>query len=84
MDSTSDPWPRDAVRTYAALRYSGASPSRAQNELALAPRRADQLEALFRLRRPGKGPDEARPKFARHETHVRAVLKAGGYPVLGR
>jgi hypothetical protein len=40
------------------------------------------MEALFRARRGGAGPDAMRPRFARHETHAAAVLAAGGYPVL--
>ena len=32
--------------------------------------------------RPGDAGDRTTPKFARHALHVRAVLAAGGYPVL--
>jgi len=40
------------------------------------------LEAQFQVRRPGG--ERMRPRFARHEKHVAAVLAAGGYPVLCR
>ncbi|WP_156467145.1 MULTISPECIES: hypothetical protein [unclassified Phenylobacterium] len=68
--------------TYAALRYGGASQSRAQAELAITPRQAGMLENVFRVARPGKMLDRMRPRFARHEAHVAAVLSAGGYPAL--
>jgi len=32
--------------------------------------------------RPGDDSDRTTPRFARHESHVRAVLAAGGFPVL--
>lgn len=41
----------------------------------------DRLERQF-LARPGRGEDAMRPRFARHEEHVQAVLRQGGYPVL--
>jgi len=34
--------------------------------------------------RPGDAGDRTTPKFARHRAHVRAVLAAGGFPVLAR
>ena len=71
-------------RTYAALRHSGASQGRACAELGLAADRGRQLEALFRVPRPGQGVDAARPRFARCAAHVAAVAAAGGYPVLRR
>lgn len=70
--------------SYAVLRHGGASPTRAQAELAISASRAWQLEALFRVRRPGKGGEGARPRFARNRSHVEAVLRAGGFPVLRR
>lgn len=42
------------------------------------------LEAWFRRRGGGPGPDAMRPSFARHAAHVRAVLGEGGYPVAER
>jgi hypothetical protein len=33
---------------------------------------------------PGDASDRTTPRFARHEIHVRAVLAAGGFPVMGR
>jgi len=36
------------------------------------------------LARPGDAGDRTTPRFARHAAHVRAVLAAGGYPVLAR
>ena len=68
--------------SYAALRYGGASQARAQAELAITPRHAGRLETLFHVPRPGKLLDRMRPRFARHEAHVAAVLAGGGYPVL--
>ena len=71
-------------RTYAALRYSGASEGRARIELGLAPRRGRELEAMFRAPRPGDRADRERPRFARCAQHVAAVKAAGGFPVLCR
>ena len=71
-------------RTYAALRQSGASSRRAGLELGLSVAELHQLEALFRVRRPGLGCDAVRPRFARCAQHVAAVRRAGGYPVLSR
>ncbi len=68
--------------TYAALRYGGASQSRAQAELAITQREAGMLERVFRVPRPGKMLDRMRPRFARHDEHVAVVLAAGGYPAL--
>jgi hypothetical protein len=70
--------------TYAALRYGGASQARAGAEGANPPARARQLEAIFHVPRPGKLMDRMRPRFARHEAHVAAVLAAGGYPAIRR
>jgi hypothetical protein len=72
-----------ATASYAALRHEGYSPLRAQRELGLAQGRAARLERGFQ-RRPGGGADAMKPRFARHEPHVRAVLALGGYPVLRR
>jgi hypothetical protein len=69
--------------TYAALRFGGASQTRAQAELAITPARSRELESLFQVRRPGKGGD-MRPRFSRDAQHVRAVQSAGGYPALCR
>ena len=83
--STSYPTPHVEIgRTYAALRHSGASQGRACVELGLAPERGRQLEARFRVPRPGQSADAARPRFARCALHVAAVAAEGGYPVLRR
>jgi len=74
--------PNHSGQAYAALRHGGASQARAQAELALSAEGAAELEARFRVRRPG--PDAMRPRFARHEAHVAAVLAEGGYPALIR
>ena len=71
-------------RSYAVLRHSGASQGRACLELGLPAESGRQLEARFRVRRPGQGADAPRPRFARCDLHVAAVLAAGGYPVLSR
>jgi hypothetical protein len=70
-----------ASASYAALRYEGAPPPRAQAALDLSPATAARLERLFRAR-PGGGADAMRPRFARHSAHVRAVLAQGGFPLL--
>ena len=70
--------------TYAALRYGGASQSRAQAELAISAGEAHCLERIFKVVRPGKMLDRMRPRFARHADHVAAVLAAGGYPAIAR
>lgn len=66
---------------YAVLRHMGASPEAARAELDLPAATAARFEQRF-LGRPRGGPDPMRPRFARHETHVRAVLAQGGFPVL--
>jgi hypothetical protein len=70
--------------TYAALRYGGASLDRARAELAITPDYACKLEAVFNVPRPGKLMDRMRPRFARHEAHVAAVLAGGGFPAIRR
>jgi hypothetical protein len=69
-------------QSYAVLRRGGASPERALAELAIPVARGAELEAVFRVRRPGQGADAMQPRFARHDRHVAAVLAAGGYPAL--
>jgi hypothetical protein len=76
--------PAHSGQAYAALRHGGASQARARAELALSVERAAELEARFRVRRPGEGPDAMRPRFARHQLHVATVLKQGGYPAIPR
>lgn len=68
--------------TYSVLRYGGATRARACAECCVSSGRSFQLEAHFRIRRPGVGTDAMRPKFARHEAHVERVLAFGGYPKL--
>ena len=70
-----------ASASYAACRYGGAPPGIVQVQLDLPPETAAMLERLFQ-RRTGGGPGAMRPRFARHEAHVRAVTAEGGYPVL--
>jgi hypothetical protein len=62
-------------RTYAALRWGGASQGRAGAELGLSPAVLPDLEARFRWRHARRPRDAA---------HVKAVLRAGGYPALDR
>ena len=64
--------------SYVALRHGGAPPARARAQLGLSPRVGFELEQLFRKRK-GR---PLRPRFARDDLHVRAVLRAGGFPVL--
>ena len=68
-----------ASAAYVACRYGGAPPGVARVELELAADVAEGLERRF-LARPGGGPDPLKPRFARHDAHVRAVVAAGGYP----
>jgi len=69
-------------QTYSALRYGGATRAQACAECCVSSGRSIQLEAHFRIRRPGVGADAMRPKFARHKAHVARVRAAGGYPAL--
>ena len=83
--STAYPIPHVEIgRTYTALRYGGAPEARARAELGLSAAKARELEALFRVQRPGPTGDTTRPRFARSAEHVAVVLAAGGYPVLCR
>jgi hypothetical protein len=68
---------------YFACRLGGAPPEFAQTELGLTSEAVVCLERLFQAR-PGGGPDPMKPRFARHQTHVSAVMAQGGFPVLGR
>jgi hypothetical protein len=70
-----------ASASYAACRYGGAPPGIVQVQLDLPAETAAALERLFQ-RRPGGGPGAMRPRFARHEAHVCAVMAEGGYPAL--
>ncbi|MGH6965604.1 MAG: hypothetical protein ACREE0_14080 [Phenylobacterium sp.] len=67
--------------SYATLRYEGVPPPQARVSLQLPETTAARFERLF-LARPGAGPDPMRPRFARHELHVTAVMAQGGYPAL--
>ena len=70
-----------ASASYAACRFGGAPPDIVRVQLDLPAEIAAKLERLFR-RRPGGGAYAMRPRFARHQAHVRAVLAEGGYPAL--
>jgi hypothetical protein len=67
-----------ASAAYAALRQGGAPPAHASAQLGLGRRVSRELETWFRARRGGA----VRPRFARHERHVAAVLAEGGFPAL--
>jgi hypothetical protein len=69
-----------ASASYAAARHGGAPPDFVAVELALPPETAVKLERLFQRR--GGGVHAMKPRFARHESHVAAVLAEGGYPAL--
>ena len=64
--------------TYSALRHGGAPPARVLAQLGLGRSVAIELERWFCKRRGGV----LRPRFARHDVHVRAVLEQGGFPDL--
>ena len=81
MDRSIPPVATWASASYAVLRYEGAPPPRARDELGLGAPAAQRLERLFQAR-AGGGTDPMRPAFARHAAHVKAVLAAGGYPAL--
>ncbi|RAK52574.1 hypothetical protein [Phenylobacterium deserti] len=69
--------------SYAALRHGGEPPARARSLLGLDAIVAGRLERLFQTR--GRTEEAAmRPKFARCEAHVAAVLREGGFPALVR
>jgi hypothetical protein len=70
-----------ASASYAACRHGGSPPDLVRVELELPAEAAVRLERLFRGQRGGGG-DAMRPRYARHEAHVRAVAAEGGYPVL--
>lgn len=67
--------------SYSVLRYEGAPPCAVRLRLRLGAPAAARLERLFQGS-GGRGPEPMRPRFARHELHVAAVLAEGGYPVL--
>lgn len=64
---------------YSVLRCGGASSARACAEIGVNSGRGSQLEVVFR-----RNADGVQPRFARHQRHIRAVLRAGGFPVLTR
>ncbi|MBW8812492.1 MAG: hypothetical protein JF588_03610 [Caulobacterales bacterium] len=84
MDMKPHPADRRAElgQSYFVLRHGGASAERASAELGLACASGRTQEALFQVRRPGKGGDPMRPRFARHDRHVAATRAAGGFPAL--
>ena len=81
MKPFAPPKPTLASALYAACRHGGAPPQIVRIQLDLPPETAERLERLFRAK-PGGGADAMRPRFARHEAHVQAVMRQGGYPVL--
>jgi hypothetical protein len=70
-----------AGASYAVCRHGGAPPDLVRVELDLPAEAAARLERLFRAR-PGSSGDAMRPRYARHDAHVRAINDQGGYPVL--
>ncbi len=81
MSTSIHDHPGLAGASYAALRYEGIPPWRAQANLGLTAGTAARLERQFRAR-SGGGMDPMKPAFARHREHVRAVMAEGGYPAL--
>ena len=78
METQTNDRPRACPAVYAALRFGGCGSARAQLEMALDPEDGARLEGGFLQGRHGG----MRPRFARHDAHVAAVLGAGGYPVM--
>ena len=70
-----------ASASYAACCFGGAPPDIVRVQLELPAETAVELERLFRAR-PGGGAHAMRPRFARHEAHLQAVMAEGGYPAL--
>lgn len=81
MTTATRPSATLASAAYAALRHGGAPPAIARVQLGLGRSVAFRLEKMFQARRSG-GCDAMRPRFARHELHVKQVMKAGGFPIL--
>ena len=67
---------------YAALRQTGTSHLRAQVELGLAAGQARRMERAFRARAVSGLGDIQLPRFARHDAHVAAVMREGGFCAL--
>ena len=67
---------------YAALRQTGTSPLRAQVELGLAAGQARRMERAFRARAAAGLGDIQLPRFARHDAHVAAAMREGGFCAL--
>jgi hypothetical protein len=83
MTHSANPSSILASKSYAALRYEGIPPPKARAALGLEAAAAARLEGLFQAQ-PGAGSEAMRPRFARHEAHVAAVLAQGGYPAIAR
>ncbi len=85
MRTSFQTYPPAAIgQAYAALRRGGASQARARAELAIGDDQAVWLEGVFLRSPPGRGMDAMRPRFARHDRHLAAVLAQGGFAALGR
>lgn len=64
---------------YAALRQTGTSPVRAQVELGLTAGQARRMEKAFRVKNASGVGDIQLPRFARHDAHVAAAMREGGF-----
>lgn len=78
MEHSQSPQPVDGY-DYAVLRQSGTQVADARLRLGLEHADAERLEKVFRARTARGAGDRQLPKFARHDRHVAAVLKAGGF-----
>lgn len=67
-------------QAYCVLRLGGAAATRACAELGVRIGRGDALEHHFRTRR--RDQDDVKPARGGDGEHVRAVIAAGGFPVL--
>lgn len=73
--------PVPSLGDYANLRRGGSSAAQAGALLCMGAKTRAHMERAFRGQ-VARGAGEAQPRFARHDRHVAAVMKAGGFPAL--
>jgi len=70
---------RVSAQDYAALRQTGTQAARARVELELSQTVAEGMERLLQIRTARGAGDKQLPRFARHDAHVAAAMRAGGF-----